>query len=112
MHDTNVALTSGAWRLHAVAVNQYPLASHAWSHCLAAVHHACIRRVIVYDMPYLLQARIPSQWLLYAPCSQSCTAWLEPARIAAKGQRHQESVCLSLEAVVTQTGSRCSSDVQ
>ena len=45
----NVALMSGAWRLHAVAVNQYPLAAHAWSHCLAAVHHACIRHAIIDD---------------------------------------------------------------
>ena len=109
----------------AVAVNQYPLAAHAWRHCLAAVHHACIRHVIIDDFlillrknttwfnllyviflhQYLLQARVPSQRLLYAPCSQSCTARLEPARIAAKGQRHQEGVCLSLEAVLTQAGS-------
>ena len=51
----NVALMSGAWRLHAVAVNQYPLAAHAWSHCLAAVHHACIRHAIIDEFFYVTQ---------------------------------------------------------
>ena len=53
-----------------------------------------------------MQARVPPQWVLDASTSHPRPAWPQPTPCNAKGQRHQEGVCVSPEKPLTNTGVR------
>ena len=51
-----------------------------------------------------LQARVPTQWVLHSSPCKPGLAWAQSAPQSAEGQRLQEGLCLTLEAILPKAG--------